>query len=121
MRTTETERREYVEAFHRSGLTPVQFCSEHGLNQKTFYAWRKRYSSHLQEMSGYTSLKPTFLGEPSFIPLQITEDEKPVDILPKQPISLLFKTKNFCFEFPLDAQQNVADFKIIVQTLHELS
>ena len=28
MRTTEAERVRYVEVFRRSGLTPVEFCSE---------------------------------------------------------------------------------------------
>ena len=120
MRTTETERRQYVEAFHRGGLKPTEFCREQGLNPKTFYAWRKRYSSNLEEIRGYNFLKPAFLGEASFLPLQIKEDEKPADILPKQPIPLFFKTKNFCLEFALDQQQNGADFKLIVQTLHEL-
>ncbi|MDP3640883.1 MAG: hypothetical protein Q8R43_00390 [Alphaproteobacteria bacterium] len=121
MRTTEKERRHYVDAFHRSGLRPAEFCNAQGLNPKTFYAWRKRYSSTLEEIRGYNSLKPAFLGEPSFLPLQIKDDETPADVLPKQPIQFSFKTKNFCLEVALDAQHNGADFKLIVQTLHELS
>jgi hypothetical protein len=120
MGTTEKERREYVEVFHRSGLRPVHFCRKHGLNPKTFYAWQKRYSSHLEGIRGYKSLKPAFLGEASFLPLQIKEDEKTANGLRKHPIQLSFKTKNFCLEFALDQQQNGADFKLIVQTLHEL-
>jgi hypothetical protein len=113
MRTTEAERLEYVEAFYRSGLTAVAFCSDHGLNPKTFYAWRKRYPSN-------DFIKADFTDEFTFLPLQLKEDETPGDVLPKQPIQLSFKTQTFCLEVALDTQQNAADFKRIVQTLHEL-
>jgi hypothetical protein len=121
MGTTEKERLEYVEDFHRSGITPVEFCREQGLNQKTFYAWRKRYPRNLEEIRGYTSLTPTFLGEPSFLPLQIKGDETPGDELAKPRRLFSFKTKSFCLEVELDAQQNGAELKLIVQTLHELT
>lgn len=120
MRTTEKERREYVEAFHRSGLKPLQYCREHGLNPKTFYAWRRQYTRNHVGLSGYKSLEPAFLSGDSFLPLQIKDDEKPADGLRKQPIPLFFKTKNFCLEVALDIQHNSADFKFIVQTLHDL-
>lgn len=113
MRRTETERREYVEDYHRSGLRPLQFCAEHGLNPKTFYTWRRRYA-RLDALMG------TVLGKPRFIPLQIRDDETPGDDLPKERIQLSFKTQNFCLEFFIDAQHNGAELKLIVQTFHEL-
>lgn len=119
MATTDKERREYVEAFHRSGLTPVMFCTRNHLKIKTFYAWLKRYPSNLEETKLYDSL-PSSLGA-SFLPIQIAEDSKPECVLPQQPITLSLKTKNFCLEFPLNMQENFADFKCVVQALHALS
>ncbi len=113
MRRTELERVRYVEVFRRCGLRPGGFCREYGLNVKTFYAWRREYA-RLDVLTG------ACLGKPRFVPLQIKDDEKPSDILRKQPIPLLFKTKNFCLEVALDAEHNGADFKLIVQTLHDL-
>jgi transposase-like protein len=104
MRTTETERRAYVEAFHRSGLRLIDFCRERGLNPKTFYTWRKRYVSDDDD-------------EPAFLPLHIKEAEKPADRCVNSPRTLSFKTRKFCLEVALDTQQNAADFKLIVQTL----
>ena len=123
MRRTELERVRYVEVFRRSGLRPGGFCREYGLNVKTFYAWRREYlSNNVEEIKRCNSSKskPALLGEASFLPVHIKDDKKPSDILRKQPIPLLFKTKNFCLEVALDAEHNGADFKLIVQTLHDL-
>jgi hypothetical protein len=123
MRTTEAERVRYVEVFRRSGLTPVEFCREYGLNTKTFYAWRKRYlSNNVEEIKRCNSSKskPALLGEASLLPVHIKDDEMPSEGLPKQPIPLLFKTQSFCFEVALDAQHNGAELRLIVQTLHDL-
>ena len=120
MRTTETERREYVEAFHRGGLKPTEFCREQGLNPKTFYTWRKRYPRALEDNRRYASLKPALVGESSFLPLQIKDDEAPSDGLANPPRLLSFKTKKFCLEVLLDARHSGAELKLIVQTLQEL-
>lgn len=121
MRTTELERVRYVEVFRRSGLRPGGFCREYGLNVKTFYAWRKRYLSNTVEgIKGHPPLNPTLLGEASFLPVHIKDDEKPSEGLPKKPIPLFFKTKNFCLEVALDAEHNGAELRLIVQTLHDL-
>lgn len=120
MKTTDKERRAYVEAFHASGVTAVIFCSLHKLKPKTFDAWLKRYPINFEDIKLYDSLKPASFGPSSFIPLQIAEDSKPACVLPKQPITLSLKTRNFCLDFPLNMQENFADFKRIVQALHDL-
>lgn len=79
-------------------------------------------SNNVEEIKRCNSSKskPALLGEASFLPVHIKDDEMPANGLPKQPIPLFFKTKNFCLEFPLDAQHNGAELRLIVQTLHDL-
>lgn len=111
MRRTETGMRAYVKEFERSGLRLIDFCREHGLNPKTFYTWRKRYVSD-------------DVGEASFLPLQIKEDDVSAEGCVNSPRILSFKTQKFCLEVALDARHNHADtgaeLKLIVQTLQEV-
>ena len=122
MRRTEAERVRYVEVFSRSGLRPVEFCSEYGLNAKTFYAWRKRYSGNGVGIRGNSSSKSKsdLLGKASFLSVHIKEDETPSDGLAKPPMLLTFKTKSFCLEVALNEQPNGDELRLIVQTLHDL-
>jgi hypothetical protein len=107
MRTTETERRAYVGAFHRSGQRLIDFCGEHGLNPKTVYRWRKRYVSD-------------DVGESTFLPLKLKDDETPAEGGVNSPRILSFKTQKFCLEVALDARHNEAELKLIVQTLQAI-
>ena len=108
MRKTETERRAYVGAFHRSGQRLIDFCGEHGLNPKTVYRWRKRYVSD-------------DVGESTFLPLKLKNNEAAADRCVNSPRILTFKTQKFCLEVALDVRHNHADMgaelKLIVQTL----
>jgi hypothetical protein len=117
MRTTETERRAYVGAFHRSGLRLIDFCRERGLNPKTVYRWRKRYSSKADQL-------PAFVGESTFLPLKLKDDETPAEGGVHPPRILSFKTQTFCLEVALDVRHNHADtgaeLKLIVQTLQAI-
>ncbi len=107
MRTTETERRAYVDAIHRSGIRLIDFCRERGLNPKTVYRWRKRYVSD-------------DVGESTFLPLKLKNNEAASDGLVYPPRILTFKTQKFCLEVALDARHSGAELKLIVQTLQEV-
>jgi len=107
MRTTETERRGYVEAFHRSGLRLIDFCRERGLNPKTVYRWRKRYVSDV-------------VGEWTFLPLKLKNNEAATEGCVNSARILSFKTQKFCLEVALDARHSGAELKLIVQTLQEV-
>lgn len=111
MRTTETERRAYVEAFHRSRLRLIDFCRERGLNPKTFYTWRKRYVSD-------------DVGESTFLPLKLKNNEAAAEGCVNSARLLSFKTQKFCLEVALDVRHNQADMgaelKLIVQTLQAI-
>jgi len=128
MATTDKERREYVEVFYASGLTPVKFCERHKLKPKTFYVWLKRYASDLHDFKSPEALDKKHSGSvpTPFLPIHIVEEmksEAPQNAFkPVTPVTLLsIKTKNFCLEFPLNIQENLADFKCVVQAFHELS
>ena len=116
MVTTDKERLEHVNEFYKSGLMPVAFCKKHQLNVKTFYVWLKRYPINDDK----TRLRPALMVEPSFLPLQIVEDSQSENVLTKLPITLSFKTKNFCLDIPLNIQENFADFRLLLQALNEL-
>lgn len=107
MRTTETERRAYVEAFHRSGLRLIDFCRERGLNPKTFYTWRKRYVSD-------------DVGESTFLPLKLKNNEAAAEGCVNSARLLSFKTQKFCLEVALDTLDMGAELKLIVQTLQAI-
>ena len=111
MRTTETDRRGYVEDFQRGGLRLIDFCRERGLNPKTFYTWRKRYVSD-------------DVGEFTFLPFKLKNNEAAADGCVNPPRILTFKTQKFCLEVALDTRHNRADMgaelKLIVQTLQEV-
>jgi transposase-like protein len=114
MRTTETERRAYVEAFHRSGLRLIDFCRERGLNQKTVYRWRKLYSSKVADQL------PAFVGESTFLPLKLKNNEAAAEGCVNSARILTFKTQKFCLEVALDVRHSGAELKLIVQTLQEV-
>lgn len=113
MRTTETERRAYVEAFHRSGLRLIDFCRERGLNPKTFYRWRKRYSQE-----GF--VKPALVGEWTFLPLKLKNNEAAAEGCVNPPRLLSFKTQKFCLDVALDTRHSGVELKLIVQTLKDV-
>jgi hypothetical protein len=114
MRRTETEQRAYVEAFQRGGLRLIDFCRERGLNPKTVYRWRKRYTSTADQL-------PAFVGESTFLPLKLKNNEAAlVDGLVHPPRILTFKTQKFCLEVALDTLDIGAELKLIVQTLQEV-
>jgi hypothetical protein len=122
MATPDKERRQYVDVFYASGLTPVMFCARNHLKITTFYGWLKRYAGDFgqtkkSEPSKHFDLEPT-----SFIPLQVADNDtlKSCQSEISQIITLSLKTRNFCLEFPLNMQENFADFKRVVQALHDL-
>jgi hypothetical protein len=115
MATTDKERLEYVEDFHKSGLMPVAFCKKHKLNVKTFYVWLKRYPINDDK----TRLRPALMVEPSFLPLQIKPNEVCEDILSKH--TLTFKSKNFCLDVTLNFDESLGFLKVLLKELHALS
>ena len=112
MPTTDKKRCLYVKAFHASGLTPAIFCLQNNLNQKTFYAWRKRFASDL--------LNDDNLNPVTILPINIVDDQKPLPLQKQHVTQLSFQTKNFLLEFPLNPQENFAEFGLILKALHEL-
>ena len=120
MRTTETERRQYVEAFHRSGVGSGEFCRKQGLSPKTFYTWRKLYPRALEDDRRTASLTPALVGSSTFLPLQIKDNEVQAGVLVTPPRVLSFKTKKFCLEIPIDTRHSGVELKMIVQTLQEV-
>ena len=107
MRTTETERRAYVKEFERSGLRLIDFCKERGLNPKTVYTWRKRYSSD-------------DVGESTFLPLKLKNNEAAAEGCVNSARILSFKTQKFCLEVALDTLDMGAELNLIVQTLQAI-
>ena len=64
------------------------------------------------------------VGEFTFLPLKLKNNEAAVDGLVNPPRILSFITQKFCLEVALDAQHNHADtgdeLRLIVQTLQEV-
>ncbi len=125
MPTTDKKRRQYVQAFKASGLTQATFCLQNNLNPKTFYAWRKRFAKDLLNDNNLTPLKLAPLKTSNFktatfLPINIVDDQKPLPLQKQHVTQLSFKTKNFCLEFPLNAQENFTELGLILKSLHEL-
>jgi hypothetical protein len=61
------------------------------------------------------------VGESTFLPLKLKNNETPAEGGVNSPRILSFKTQTFCLEVALDARHNHADtgaeLKLIVQTL----
>jgi hypothetical protein len=137
MASSEKERRNYVELYTASGLSPAMFCKQHSLKVKTFYKWLKRYPCLPREpiklASPCTNTGQVFPSEQLFMPLKIT-DFKPEQTLapeggfmtslgepPKTPpLTLCFKTPHFSLDVCLHMDDHFSDFKLMLQAFQEL-
>jgi hypothetical protein len=132
MATSEQDRRNYVELYRASGLSPVMFCKKHSIKVKTFYKWLKRYP-FLSREPGTLPVREEFSGKESFVPLKVTDFEVGQEVRPeseriqspcedstKPPLSLCFKTPHFSLDVCLTMGDHFSDFKLILQAFQDL-